>query len=84
MHGLLTDDMAVYKEDGQGNPEYNFMYVDVLFEFLHSIAMMPFVVLGFMPGALADLILFFGGEVNVTPNSFRPCSIQLSDAQNQR
>src|SRR5688572_16324079 len=33
MHGLLTDDMAVYKEDGKGNPVYNFMYVDVLFDY---------------------------------------------------
>src|SRR5437868_14408095 len=41
MHGLLTDDMAVYKEDSKGNPEYNYMYVDVLFDFLHSIGMMP-------------------------------------------
>ena len=27
MHGLLTDDMAVYKEDRKGNPQYNYMYV---------------------------------------------------------
>jgi xylan 1,4-beta-xylosidase len=34
MHGLLTDDMAVYKEDRKGNPVYNYMYVDALFDFL--------------------------------------------------
>ncbi|NII29724.1 glycoside hydrolase [Pseudoflavitalea sp. X16] len=68
MHGLLTDDMAVYKEDKNGNPEYNFMYVDVLFDFLHSIGMKPFVELGFMPGALASgpqTIFWWRG--NVTP-----------------
>ena len=68
MHGLLTDDMAVYKEDGKGNPEYNYMYVDVLFDFLHSIGMKPFVELGFMPGALASgpqTIFWWRG--NVTP-----------------
>ena len=32
MHGLLTDDMAVYREDSKGNPEYNFQYDDVLFD----------------------------------------------------
>ena len=68
MHGLLTDDMAVYKEDNKGNPEYNYMYVDVLFDFLHSIGMKPFVELGFMPGALASgrqTIFWWRG--NVTP-----------------
>jgi xylan 1,4-beta-xylosidase len=68
MHGLLTDDMAVYKEDKNGNPEYNFMYIDVLFDFLHSIGMKPFVELGFMPGALASgnqTIFWWRG--NVTP-----------------
>jgi xylan 1,4-beta-xylosidase len=68
MHGLLTDDMAVYKEDSKGNPEYNYMYVDVLFDFLQSIGMMPFVELGFMPAALASgpqTIFWWRG--NVTP-----------------
>src|SRR5205814_1442608 len=31
MHGLLTDDMGVYSEDKNGKPQFNFMYVDVLF-----------------------------------------------------
>jgi xylan 1,4-beta-xylosidase len=68
MHGLLTDDMAVYKEDKDGNPEYNFMYVDVLFDFLQSIGIKPFVEVGFMPGALASgnqSIFWWRG--NVTP-----------------
>ncbi len=54
MHGLLTDDMAVYTEDRNGNPKYNYMYVDALFDFLHSIGLKPFVELGFMPNALAS------------------------------
>ncbi len=54
MHGLLTDDMAVYSEDKNGNPKYNYMYVDALFDFLHSIGLKPFVELGFMPNALAS------------------------------
>lgn len=68
MHGLLTDDMAVYKEDSKGNPEYNYMYVDVLVDFLQSIGMKPFIELGFMPGALASgpqTIFWWKG--NVTP-----------------
>ena len=43
MHGLLSDDMAVYKEDNKGNPVYNYMYVDALIDFLQSIGMTPFV-----------------------------------------
>ena len=68
MHGLLTDDMGVYKEDKNGKPEYNYMYIDVLFDFLQSIGMKPFVELGFMPNALAsgDKTIFWW-KGNVTP-----------------
>jgi xylan 1,4-beta-xylosidase len=68
MHGLLTDDMGVYKEDKNGKPEYNYMYIDVLFDFLQSIGMKPFVELGFMPWALAsgDKTIFWW-KGNVTP-----------------
>lgn len=68
MHGLLTDDMGVYKEDRNGTPEYNYMYVDVLFDYLQSIGMKPFVELGFMPSALAsgDKTIFWW-RGNVTP-----------------
>jgi xylan 1,4-beta-xylosidase len=68
MHGLLTDDMGVYKEDKNGKPEYNYMYIDVLFDFLQSIGMKPFVELGFMPSALAsgDKTIFWW-RGNVTP-----------------
>ena len=68
MHGLLTDDMGVYREDKNGNPEYNYQYVDVLFDYLQSIGMKPFVELGFMPSALASgskTIFWWRG--NVTP-----------------
>ena len=54
MHGLLGDDMGVYREDKQGRPEYNWQYVDELYDFLLRIHMKPFVELGFCPGALAS------------------------------
>ena len=68
MHGLLTDDMGVYKEDKDGKPEYNYMYIDVLFDYLHSIGIKPFVELGFMPAAMAsgDKTIFWW-RGNVTP-----------------
>ena len=68
MHGLLTDDMAVYSEDGKGNPQYNYMYIDALYDYLLSIGVKPFVELGFMPNALASghqTIFWWKG--NVTP-----------------
>jgi xylan 1,4-beta-xylosidase len=68
MHGLLTDDMAVYTEDNKGNPVYSYMYVDALYDYLLSIGVKPFVELGFMPNALASgnkTIFWWRG--NVTP-----------------
>ncbi|MDD3322102.1 MAG: glycoside hydrolase [Paludibacter sp.] len=68
MHGLLTDDMGVYKEDRNGDPEYNYQYIDVLYDYLLSIEMKPFVELGFMPSALAsDSKTIFWWRGNVTP-----------------
>jgi xylan 1,4-beta-xylosidase len=67
-HGLLSDDMGVYFEDKDGKPIYNWQYIDVLFDYLRSIHMRPFVELGFMPAALASgrqTIFWWRG--NVTP-----------------
>jgi xylan 1,4-beta-xylosidase len=67
-HGLLTDDMGVYREDKNGSPQYNYMYIDALFDYLLSIDIKPFVELGFMPTALAsgDKTIFWW-KGNVTP-----------------
>ena len=54
MHGLLGDDMGVYREDKNGRPEYNWQYIDEVYDFLLRIHMKPFVELGFCPGALAS------------------------------
>jgi len=70
MHGLLTDDMGVYKIDRKGQERYNFQYVDVLYDYILKIGMKPFVELGFMPSALASgekTIFWWRG--NVTPPS---------------
>lgn len=67
-HGLLHDDMGVYIEDKQGNPHYNWQYIDELFDFLQSIKVKPFVELSFMPAALAsnDKTVFWW-KGNVSP-----------------
>lgn len=70
-HGLFCDDMAVYHtytEDGVLKEEYNFTYVDMVFDGYLELGIKPFVEFGFMPGALAS-----GGQTvfwwkgNVTP-----------------
>jgi xylan 1,4-beta-xylosidase len=68
MHGLLTDDMGVYREDRKGNPIYNWQYIDRLYDFLLGIGMKPFVELSFMPRDLAsgDKTVFWW-KGNVTP-----------------
>lgn len=68
MHGLLTDDMGFYHIDSKGKPEYNYQYIDVLYDYIVSLGMKPFVELGFMPNSLASAhqsIFWWRG--NVTP-----------------
>lgn len=53
MHGLLTDEMGVYSEDKDGQPLFNFQYVDSLYDALLKLKIRPFVELTFMPSKLA-------------------------------
>lgn len=70
-HGLLCDDMAVYhtyEDDGEVKTEYNFTYIDLVFDDYLSMGLKPFVELGFMPEGLASgrqTIFYWKG--NVTP-----------------
>ena len=52
-HGLLDDDMHIYTEDKHGMPQFYFAYVDILFDFILSTGLKPYVELGFMPSLLA-------------------------------
>ena len=52
MHSIFDDDMMVYSEF-DGNPRYNFNFLDNIFDFLLSVNLKPFVQLSFMPSALA-------------------------------
>ena len=53
-HGLLQDELGVYSEDKQGNPRYNWQYIDDVYDYLLNIGMRPFVEISFMPKALAS------------------------------
>lgn len=68
MHGILHDDMGVYREDAKGNPEFNFQYIDALYDALLKLHIRPFVELGFMPSQLASgTRTIFWWKGNVTP-----------------
>lgn len=67
-HGLLHDEMGVYGEDKNGQPLYNFQYVDALYDAILNTGMKPFVELSFMPQALASGNKFvFWWKGNSTP-----------------
>nr|AUW36663.1 xylosidase/arabinosidase [uncultured bacterium] len=70
-HGLFCDDMAIYQtytEGGVEKEEYNFRYVDMVFDDYLSLGIKPFVELGFMPKKMAsgDQTIFYW-KGNVTP-----------------
>ena len=53
-HGLLHEDMMIYKKDKKGNVIYNWQYMDSLFDFLLEINIRPLLELSFMPYDLAS------------------------------
>lgn len=53
-HGILDDDVGIYSENAQGQPLYNFSYVDQIYDGLLKNGVRPFVELSFMPHALAS------------------------------
>lgn len=70
-HGLLHDDIGIYREievDGETKPFYNFTYIDRIFDSFLELNLRPFVEIGFMPKLLAsDTQTIFAWEGNVTP-----------------
>lgn len=68
-HGLFHDDMFVYRET-EGNPIYNFQYIDDLIDRMLEMGIRPFVELGFAPDDLAGdkKPTFWWGAHGVPPN----------------
>lgn len=52
-HAIFHDEVGVYDEDAQGQPVYNFSYVDQIYDGLLANGVRPFVELSFMPRKLA-------------------------------
>ncbi|BBW96337.1 hypothetical protein GsuE55_11700 [Geobacillus subterraneus] len=70
-HGLLSDDVGIYREveiDGEMKPFYNFTYIDRIVDSYLALNIRPFIEFGFMPKALAsgDQTVFYW-KGNVTP-----------------
>ena len=67
-HGIFNDEMMIYREDENGNPQYNWQYSDDLLDFLLEIGLRPIMELGFTPTAMRtgeQTIFWWKG--NVTP-----------------
>jgi len=67
-HGILHDDMDVYREDKDGYAIYNWQYIDLVYDAILDIGMKPFVEFTFMPRVLAsgkDVKFWWAG--NKTP-----------------
>src|SRR5271165_4303199 len=52
-HAILHDEVGFYDEDAQGQPAYNFSYVDQIYDGLLANGVRPFVEISFMPKKLA-------------------------------
>jgi xylan 1,4-beta-xylosidase len=68
-HAIFHDEMGVYDEDAQGQPVYNFAYVDQAYDALLADGVRPFVELSFMPKKLAagKILHPFWYKPNVAP-----------------
>lgn len=69
-HAILHDEVGVYNVDEHGNPEYNFAYVDQIYDGLLKNDVRPFVEISFMPKKLAfnpDALHPFWYKQNVSP-----------------
>lgn len=70
-HGLFSDDVAIYQEyeeDGEIKVEYNYTYVDRIFDEYLKLNIRPYLELGFMPYKMASgtqTIFYWKG--NTTP-----------------
>ncbi len=53
-HNILSDETGLYNQDAQGNPVYNFSYIDQIYDGLLKNGVRPFIELSFMPSKLSS------------------------------
>jgi xylan 1,4-beta-xylosidase len=68
-HDILDDDVGIYDVDAQGQPVYNFLYADEIYDGLLANGVKPFVELSFMPKKLSakSVLHAFWYKQNVAP-----------------
>jgi len=68
-HGIFMDEVGLYNEDAQGNPSYDFSYIDQIYDGLLENGVKPFIELTFMPKQLAaaNNLHAFWYKQNVAP-----------------
>src|ERR1700733_11622478 len=68
-HAIFHDEIGLYDEDSQGQPSYNFSYVDQIYDGLLAEHVRPFVELSFMPQKLAahNTLHTFWYKPNISP-----------------
>ncbi len=72
-HAIFHDENGVYSEDKQGNPVYNWSYVDHIYDGLLANGVRPFVEISFMPKQLAsrlDYQAFWYRPIIAPPSSY--------------
>ena len=68
-HAIFHNEVGVYDEDSQGQPVYNFSYVDQIYDGLLASGVRPFVEISFMPNKLAarNVLHSFWYKPNISP-----------------
>ena len=68
-HAIFHDEVGLYDENAQGEPVYNFSYVDQIYDGLLANGVKPFVELSFMPKKLAskEILQAFWYKPNIAP-----------------
>ena len=80
-HGIFDDEMMIYQEDKLGNVQFNFNYVDSLFDFLLSVNLKPFIELSFMPKDLAKDInhtMYYHESITSIPKSYKNWAFMIN------
>ena len=66
-HGIFMDEMMIYNKSEDGEVQYNWSYVDELFDFFKEINIKPFIELSFMPSELKssdDTVFWWKGNIS--------------------
>lgn len=70
-HGIFMDEMMIYNISEEGEVQYNWSYVDELFDFFKEANIKPFIELGFMPNELKsseDTVFWWRGNISPPKN----------------